>query len=203
MKAYTVRETYGDGCCVRFAEHDVVARREGANELDVDFESVECRRSPEFDEYAPGPVPDSVLVEHGWWFECVQCSQRISNEPTDEDGEPIELSPIYERNRIFCSQKCKEALDAERAADKARADAVAKAALAKWPGITIRYTNGYAEPATVSFLFPGSEGTAMWLLDASTVSVEKRDVEAWHKFAESCRSSAQTVKSAHSGDSHG
>jgi hypothetical protein len=187
MKAYVVRETYNDGCCVRFAEQSVVARREGANELDTDFEAVECRRAPEFDEYAPGPVPDRVLVEHGWWFECTQCSQRISNEPTDEDGEPIELSPIYEGDRIFCSLKCKEALEAERAADRARAEAATAAAVAKWPGITIRYTNGYAEPATVSFAFPGSEGTATWLMDAPTVSVERRDVEAWHRFAESCR----------------
>jgi hypothetical protein len=188
MTAYIVRETHGDGSCVRFAEQSVVARREGANELDTDFEAVECHRAGEFDAYAPGPVPDPVLVEHGWWFECMQCNQRISSEPTDEDGEPIELAPVYEGSWIFCTPKCQEAFKAERAAEKARGEAASAAALKNWPGITVRYTNGYETPARVDFAFPGGEGSVTWRLGEATVRVQQRDVEAWHRFAESCRS---------------
>jgi hypothetical protein len=193
MKAYLVRETHEDGCCVRFADHSVVARREGANELGTDFEAVECRRAPEFDAYAPGPVPDPVLVEHGWWFECMQCSQRICNEPTDEDGAPIELSPIYLTNWIFCTPACHEAFQAERAAEKARADAAGAAALANWPGITVRFTNGHETPARVDFAFPGGLGSVTWRVGEQTVLVPQRDVDAWNKFADECRAHSQVT----------
>lgn len=183
MKAYVV--TDDDGCVVTFAKHAVVARREGACEIGTDFECVSCRRAPEFDQYAEqGFVPDQVLVEHGWWFECMQCSQKICSEPTDDDGEPIELTPVYEPNRVFCSQKCKDAFEAERLAWKQRGEVVAAAALKNWPGITIKHTNGYEQPARVWFSFPGGQGQCDWRMGETTLLVEQRDHEAWHRFAD-------------------
>ena len=65
-KAYSVQgDEHG---CVVFAEHNVVARREGANELNIEFGDVEsCRRAPQFDQYADaGKVPVQALLDAGW-----------------------------------------------------------------------------------------------------------------------------------------
>lgn len=189
MKAYLVQDDYGDGgACVRFARHNVVARREGAIELDCEFEDVTCRRYPAFDQYAEqGGVPDSVLVDHGWWFECMQCSQKICSEPYDEDGNEIELTPIYEPHRIYCSAKCKQAFEAERQAERDRAEQVASAALKMWPGITVRHKNGYEQPPRVWFDFPGGQDQADWRLGEDTLRVSARDKAAWESFAEAAR----------------
>src|ERR1700677_4212029 len=180
MKAYIVRETYGDGCCVEFADHNVVARRNGANELNTDFGGVECNRYPAFDEYAPC-VPDAVLVEHGWWFECMQCGQRISSDLEDEDGEPIELEPIYAGNHVFCPPTCQEKFKAERLYKAARAEMAVTMATQRWPGIEIRHKSGH-DVGRVEFSFPGGEGRVTWSIDKTTVLVERRDVDAWHQF---------------------
>ena len=187
LKAFIVRETMGDGCCVEFAAFNVVARRNGANELNTDFSGVECTRYPAFDQYAEtGVVPDPVLIEHGWWYECMQCGQKICSNPTDEDGEEIELDPVYLPNRVFCKPQCYEAFKAERAAEAARADAAAAAAIAKWPGIEVTYKNGHEctqHPlGRVWFRFPGGQGTADWIVGMKVIFIEKRDQEAWKAF---------------------
>lgn len=185
MKAYLVSDENGEGgAVVRFAKHAVVARREGATEMDCNFDGVSCRRYPAFDQHAETGVPDAVLVEHGWWFECMQCYQKVCSEPEDENGEPIELHPIYEPNRVFCSLGCKEAFTAERLAEKQRGEAAAAAALKNWPGITIRHTNGYEQPARVWFDFPGGQDQCNWRIGQETILVSRRDHEAWHRFAE-------------------
>ena len=74
MKAFQVNDAEGHSVVV-FAKHNASARREGANELNIGFESVDsCRRAPCFDCYADrGSVPTALLIEHGWWFECCHC----------------------------------------------------------------------------------------------------------------------------------
>jgi hypothetical protein len=79
LKAYNVQgNEYGT---IVFALHNVVARREGANELNIEFEDVEsCRHIPELDSYADvkGGVPMKVLVEeHEWSQECGYCERRV------------------------------------------------------------------------------------------------------------------------------
>lgn len=84
IKAYSVQgNEYG---VIEFARYSVVARRQGANELNIEFDDVEsCTRTPSLDEYAgrPGGVPMRVLVEkHGWSQECGHCERRVySDEP--------------------------------------------------------------------------------------------------------------------------
>lgn len=77
LKAYSVQAE--DCGCIRFAKSNVVARRQGANELDVEFEYVQsCRRAPEFDHLAPGPVSNLELFNAGWQFFCDQCELRFA-----------------------------------------------------------------------------------------------------------------------------
>lgn len=196
MRAYIVREVYGDGCCVRFAAFNVVARREGANELDAEFGAVECSRYPDFDQYAETGVPDPVLVDHGWWFNCMHCGRKICNDPTDDDGESIELDPQYLGNRVFCTPTCHQAFDAERQAEQARADAAEQIAKEKWPGIEVVYKSGHEKPPStgrVHFMFPGGEGSVDWTVGANVAYVQVRDVEAWEAFQAKVKADKEPV----------
>lgn len=84
LKAFSVQgDEFGT---VVFAHSGVVARREGANELNIEFEDVEsCRRAPGLDRYAAaGHVPWRVLVEeHGWRQCCGYCERPVDS---DDDG---------------------------------------------------------------------------------------------------------------------
>lgn len=79
LVAYSVQ---ADECgCVRFARSGAQARREGASEMDTDWEGIEtCRRAPQFDHYSPGPVPEKALFEAGWRFLCETCEARAITE---------------------------------------------------------------------------------------------------------------------------
>lgn len=113
LKAYEVRDDYEGHCVIRFATSSAQARREGAQELEIDWESVEhCRRKPEFDEYAPGPVPKMALLDAGWWFDCHchDCARTIelgSDDEEDADGDPLpSLDPVELGAWLFCTPEC-------------------------------------------------------------------------------------------------
>lgn len=187
MKAYIVRETYGNGCCVEFAKHNVGARRQGANELNTDFGAVECNRYPAFDQYAGTGVPNPVLVEHGWWFQCMQCGQKICSDPEDENGEPIVLDPVYAGNHVFCSPHCQEEFRTDRLYELCRGEMAATLAYHMCPGITVVGTNGYRHPARVWFTFPGGLNQVNWTIGAQHVYVAKQDADAWKAFVDAVR----------------
>ena len=99
-KAYTVHDG-DDGATVIFATNNATARRQGANELDCDSTEVDsCRRAPQFDAYAPGPVPAVVLIEHDWRFECSRnaCSTWVYS---DEEGRCFSAD-----GKPYCCQAC-------------------------------------------------------------------------------------------------
>lgn len=100
-RAFTVSEDHDGKAVVVFAQHNVVARREGAQELNEEFEYVECHRSPEFDRFTDqGYVPRAALLEAGWWQTChaPRCEKRI------DGGEDKYI--IDEQDRVFCSHAC-------------------------------------------------------------------------------------------------
>lgn len=187
LKAYTVHDG-GDHSVIQFATSNVVARREGANELGCEFNEVDyCKRSPEFDEYEPGPVPPLVAIKHGWWFECRHCGQQ-----TDEYSEgPI----IEEGNGVFCSPVCEMADYI-----KSRAQVAADVALldvfdAKFPGAIVLHAyaslDGYrleagtqfgprgSNGSMITFKFPGGDGVGRWVLGDEDVTVDRADIPAF------------------------
>lgn len=96
LKAYQVNGN--DYSVIRFAKSAVVARREGADELDIDFRDVQsCCRVPGFDHFAPGPVPKRALLESGWWFECTNC----------EAPSELKTGAVFYEENIFCSAECR------------------------------------------------------------------------------------------------
>ena len=80
LVAYSVQaDEYG---CIRFARNGAQARRQGAAEMDIEWEDIiSCRRAADFDQYAPGPVPEIALWKAGWRFLCCQCES-----PAHDDG---------------------------------------------------------------------------------------------------------------------
>lgn len=95
--AYSVQAS--EQGCVRFARSSAQARREGASELDTEWEGIEtCRRAPQFDHFAPGPVPEKALWDAGWRFLCGEC-EGVANHWND--GEPVceECAPAADKAR--------------------------------------------------------------------------------------------------------
>ena len=203
LKAYVVTEEWGEGhAAVVFAAKSVVARREGANELNSEFGDVSCKRAPWADDLAPGPVSPKDCIElGGFWYECAcGCGRKIDNEGGQhsydldgDDGELNPMDPVYVgTGEVFWNQACKDNDDreAQERKDKAARDqAGAEAAvLAKWPFATeIKAYRGYDGTAGgkhdvlyAGFRFPGGQWTASWAIGAETISVPRGDADAWN-----------------------
>jgi len=203
LKAYVVTDEFGEGyAAVMFAEKSVVARREGANELDCEFGDVSCKRAPWADDLAPGPVSPKDCIElGGFWYECgCGCGRRINDEGGQHDyeldgdnGELNPMDPVYDdTRRVFWNRMCKDNDDraAQERKDKAardQSDAEA-AVLAKWPFATdIHAYRGYDGTAGgtydvlhASFRFPGGEWPVSWAIGAETINVPRGEVDAWN-----------------------
>lgn len=189
LRAYTVNSD--EHSCIVFAKSHVEARRVGAQELDGDFEGMEsCKLTPEFDKYAPGPVPIQAMIESGWWYECSGCSRRVDsdNENFDEEEEeegsvPPEL--VYVGNtRVYCSQACLDRETARWAKEKADKEFLIAKATEQWPGIEVVWTSCYSEPHIIDFRFPGGKHGVRWTRDAKTVLVTPLDQEAWKIYVD-------------------
>lgn len=202
LKAYTVHDS--DECSVVvFAKTGIEARVAGAREMDTDFSGVEsCRRFPAVDSYAPGPVPPLVLIEHGWWFECSGCYDRVGTDYYIEiQGEPPPL-PVDHGGEVYCNEECYQSALVMRAEKKRTEDAAIVAleryAIARYPGITVTARSAYASALTgpvllrtsvVEFRFPGGRFSASIREDKTespatmSLLICQGDQEAWAAFA--------------------
>lgn len=201
LRAYTVHDG-GDHSVIVFAHHNVVARREGANEMDCGFNEVDyCKRSPEFDSYAPGPVPPLVAIEHGWWFECSCCGRKVDSDVCEsayDDGEDPELfGAVADGRAVYCSKTCMQLEFAGRRARAAAEAALVEVFESAFAGAAILHVyadmdghrlNVAAQPdakrrrhdgSNISFKFPGGEGCARWQLGEELVWVNQSDVPAF------------------------
>lgn len=118
LMAFQVDEGHGGESVVVFARCRNDARHIGAAQIGIGYVEVEsCRRQPDLDVFAPGPVPALALLERGWWFECSHCAATVSGERRRPDQAPCESE-----GRIYCSRGCR-ALDhaKERHRDAAEA----------------------------------------------------------------------------------
>lgn len=184
LKAYTVTDEYGEGHgVVRFARHAVTARREGANELDCEFERVSCRRSPEFDSYAEaGAVPPLVLIDHGWWMECWHCGTRL-----ESDCEKPRESMIECGRAIYCDESCKAAREARittqnqrfeafrERVSKARPDLKWKRFEGAYPCITFYATFDFEGCKYGGSVRQDDDGELSW-------AIATGDVDAWNAY---------------------
>lgn len=201
LKAYMVREDYEGHAVIAFATNNATARREGGQELNLEFDEVEsCRRAPEFDQYAPGPVPALVMIEHGWWFECSHCGRKVSasdmyDEIEDQGLDPSQFAPRDDgRHGVYCSATCEAQHWAEgRARAHAKADLLEIFA-AKFPDAQVESVHVYGSQlessdanggakCSVTFKFPGAKYTSRWVFgEDKQVHVPTIDLEAFHAW---------------------
>ncbi|MCS2154733.1 hypothetical protein MUU49_19460 [Scandinavium goeteborgense] len=186
LKAFHVQgDEYG---CIRFAASNVVARREGANELDEDFNCVTCKRIPDADKYASqGQVPARALVEDlGWWQECGYCNCHVDNETEGR---------VWDEGTIYCDIECEARLmnlrsdvEKERQRIKAAEQTAIEAAIAKFPGISdVTAHHNFKKEVDVYFRFPGGAGRASWTLGGDFVGTGRADGEPFKAYLASIR----------------
>jgi hypothetical protein len=105
MKAYTISCPDDDhGATVAFGETAREARqRANSDTCDCGYINLRARRSPELDQYAPGPVPILTLMSHGWYALCPNCERQVyEDQDFVADGQ----------NTIYCNQACKDEYEA-------------------------------------------------------------------------------------------
>ena len=188
LKAYEVRDPEEGNCVIVFATNGATARRNGANELNTEFECVEsCRRAPWADEYAPGPVPLHATLAAGWWHECGHCGCRFDDDgrkDCEDDDREDEYEPVRRGAFDFCSETCAQKQWAERRARKAREHAVIEAATIRFPGVVVikAYQTSPDYTWCAAFTVPGLQYAVHWKLGASTVDVSQCDIENFNAW---------------------
>jgi len=201
LKAYQVDHWEGpcEGSVIVFAVSNAPARREGASELGLDWDSVEgCRRAPQFDAYAPGPVPVDVLIESGWHFTCDrwECQQVIDRAHIDDDGEEVDTAGTYvvRARKVFCSPECIARHDASKRAKVAAEAALMELMDTRFPGCTVTRIHIYhdrlerSEPGegiktSACFTFPGAKyGGTYHFGDEGHAYVSAIDVPAFESL---------------------
>lgn len=175
LRAYTVHD--GDeGYAVVYARSSAAARRDGANELNCGFEDVGyCRRAPEFDQYAPGPVPPRAQIENGnWWYECMECTEHVD----DETPEPVYLGQF-----VFCCKECHAYYERDKRDAVEFEDMACELLAARYPGAVLEHVERVKRdsrvPLKLDFTFPGSKYSVQWISGESTASVHPDDVDAF------------------------
>lgn len=182
--AWTVTDESTPKACVVFHHHGLAARRLGSGVLGEEFEYLECRRSPEFDEFASsGKVPTQALLDAGWWFECHHCGKRIP----DEDFRPME-NLVIKGDVVYCDENCKCGHDKE-ISDRDQAFNLFKdKAKALRPDLEFtEFQGGYPWITNVAkFTFPGAKygGSARDQNGDGNIEffISNGDLEAWKQY---------------------
>lgn len=179
LRAWSVtEEDEGTGGIV-FAKHGIVALKDGASRFGSgEWEYYKARRAPWADAYAEaGYMPASVMVEHGWHFECSGCGVRIDEDLPDMKRRFRDWTPdhvVGSQHQTWCTPKCHDEDMAERA-DRKRweeliVDMMARLVKRRFPSVEIIHDRANLTPhvylrkkdgfwrlsqAIVSFNFPG------------------------------------------------
>lgn len=189
MKAYVVREGQDGECAIVFATNGAAARRLGANELNLEFDEVEsCKREPEFDQFAPGPVPLYATLGNGWWHTCSGCQCTFDNEGRreEDDDREDEFDPGTDaKGNPYCSPTCMMTEWAERRDRTARQVAAIEVTSTKWPEATniITYNGGrlHDQVRTV-FRLPGVPDPIDWAPGDPVALVAQRSADDFRRL---------------------
>ena len=157
-----------------FTTRERDARKIAAGEFstDPDDPSIELRRAPEFDQYAPGPVPPQALLDAGWWITCAECQHHVSEEGCDDcadergDGEPMP-PPVTWGDMVFCSQECMDDYQQARLRDEQWRISMMELAKNTFPGAIVMNVWGLSgrpkDPEnSVDLKLPGVENRVNW-----------------------------------------
>lgn len=182
--AYQVDECEEGRSVIVFAADDRQARLRGAAKFDLDVDEVEePARVPEYDHYAPGPVPAIDLLHDGWWFECHNCFTRVDDGCENDEGEPFDPVAGPTLYSIFCSPRCAAIHFAKERARSAAEAAIIETFESRYAGAEIVSLYLGRDPlnreSSVRFRFPGGGHVALWQFGDDRASVSVADVDAF------------------------
>ena len=191
MKAYIVHEDHDGGSAIVFANNGATARRQGANELGMEFDEVDsCKREPDFDQYAPGPVPLSATLDKGWWHSCTSCSCTFDTEgrredDADEDRDD-EFNPVTDaKGYHHCSPACMMQGWAERRKREAQQAAAIEVVFTKWPDANkiVTYRGGRThDKIRAVFRLPGVSDPIDWAPGETVALVAQRSANDFKRL---------------------
>ena len=192
LKAFHVQEESEATCCIVFDTNSASARRHGACELNVEWESVEfCRRAHWADQYAStGRIPPMAMIEQGWRLECGHCGQEVSQDLFEDSfGDTL---PIVVGDWIYCNAECHNS-EIVQCQQKQEAELAAlQAAKDKFPCANVfGYYKTSDDREAVSVLAPGTKRPATWVIGESTVSISECDKDAWTAYVASIKEASQ------------
>jgi hypothetical protein len=127
LKAYAVTEpTEGTGGIV-FAKYNIEARKHGAGEWGGgELAGMRVIRAPWADGYERG-VPASLMIEHGWYFECDGCGDRIDMTYLDENELKVEDVIGMQNSNVYCNEKCQnDHIEYKRKQKEKKAEVISK-----------------------------------------------------------------------------
>lgn len=194
LRAWAVTEDDEGTGGIVFAKYGIVALKDGACTFGSgEWEYYKARRAAWADGFSEtGVVPASVMVDHGWHFECTGCGVRIDTDLPDvrrrfRDWTPDEI--IGSQHSAWCTARCHDLDMAERASRK-RHEALIVAMMERlvkrrFPSVEIIQDKRNLTPhvyitkdkhgfwrlgqASVSFNFPGMKiGPASYRWDRDT-----------------------------------
>lgn len=184
LRAYQVSDGE-DMTVIRYATNSATARREGGNEIGCEWDGVDsCIRKPEYDKYAPGPVPAKSLTEAGWQFEC---RRHGCGNWANWDTEELTFSAAGDP---YCCEACMARHFARQRANAAAGAALQELVEAKLPGchVTEVYVYGWRLEAAygggmrayVDFSFPGGRWPGRFVFGEEVFRVHGDDLPAFH-----------------------
>lgn len=158
-KAYHLGEGSKGEHVITFATSSAQARREGGNELGLEFNEVSfCRRAPWADEFAGQRfIPAKAYHDQGWWLYCNNCETQLYDDAEDDDGNPLTI--VYAGRHAYCDQGCKDSRDTLIADANAKGEAFKAKVLSERPELTFgEFSIGYPHIVmSVTFKFPGCQ----------------------------------------------
>ncbi len=182
LRAWSVTEEDEGTGGIIFAKHGITALKNGACQFGSgEWEYYKARRASWADAYAEtGDLPASVMVQHGWHFECSGCGVRIDEDLPDMQRRFRNWTSdevIGSQYRAWCTARCHDEDMAERA-DRKRFEGLVIGLMTRlvkrrFPSVEIIHERKNLDPhvyvtkdqhgfwrlrdATVSFDFPGME----------------------------------------------
>lgn len=186
--AWVVTAASAPRCIVVFEHLHPIARREGAHELGLAEDDVNCVRERRYDRFAiSGRVPPRQLLADGYWYDCPQCGTRIR---ADNPETPLKRVLVNSDNEVFCQPKCAIAHEPIRQERNERFETFKQRLQKRCPSLKfVDFYGGYPHRFdSARFEFPGGmfPGVVQEVEQGLRWCVSEVDAEAWQRHAEDC-----------------
>ncbi len=164
-------------------------------------DGVTVERAPKYDHFAPRGPDAAALLDFGWHFHCNECEHEFDVYGCETCAEDAALAhgadadpddfmlPVATRGRsAWCSERCRDASDARRAAREAMLRPAIEATKKRFPFATKVDATDWSNGTMIAeFRFPGGKYHASWTVGTDEVRVLPSDVEAWNAAIDAAR----------------